>query len=155
MSAARIFTPENRLANILQSRNGPTTSEMLADATQRVEALQASIETFVAGKLNMILPFADQNDDVLFAECRTLADTATQIAEVAAAANLGAVGEISRGIVTMVDGLVVLGVWHSEALRVHIRALKIVTQGQDQPVGEGDAIVESLRQMRMAVGLKD
>lgn len=155
MSIARIFTPENRLAKILHSLGGPTTGEMVTEAEQRVEALADSIQTFVAAKLNLILPFAEKDDDVLFAECRALGDTATQIAEVAAAAKLGAVGEISRGIAAMIDGLFALGVWHSEALRVHIRALKLVTQPQGRPVSNEEAVVDRLRQMRMSIGLSE
>lgn len=153
MSAARVFTPENRLGKILHSLGGPTAGEMVAEAERRVEALADTIRTFVAAKVKLILPFAEQDDDVLFAECRTLGDTAVQIAEVAAAAKLGAVGEVARGIANMVDGLLACGVWHGEALRVHIRALKLVAEPQGRPASNDEAIVDRLREMRMSIGL--
>lgn len=155
MSVARIFTPENRLGKILHSLGGPTTGEMVAEAEQRVEALADTIQSFVAAQVQLILPFAEQDDDVLFAECHILGDAAVQIAEVAAAAKLEAVGEIARGIATMVDGLLAFGVWHGEALRVHIRALKLVTQPQGRLASNDDAIIDQLREMRLAIGLTE
>lgn len=155
MNVPRIFTPENRLDKILDSLGGATTGEMVAEADQRVAALADTIQSFVAAKVKLILPFADQAEDVLFAECRTLGDAAVQIAEVAAAAKLGAVGEIARGIASIVDGLVALGVWHGEALRVHIRALKLVAQAQGRLAGDDEAVVDRLRELRRSIGLSE
>ena len=155
MSAARIFTPENRLARFLDVLGGTATDELIASAEKRVDAMSEGIREFVAAKLLLILPFADQDDDVLFAECRTLADTATQIAEVAAAGKLNTVGEIALGISAMVNGLLTVGAWHSEALRIHIRALGLAAQAKTPLAGNDDPIVEHLRQMRRTIGLRD
>lgn len=153
MSDVHIFTPENRLGKILNSLGGTTTGELVAEAEKRVEALADQIQTFVAAKVQLILPYADHSDDRLFAECRTLADAAVQVAEVAAAAKLGAVGEITRGIANIVDGLLTLGVWHGEALRVHIRALQLVTQTQGRSAVDDGAIADRLCEMRISIGL--
>ncbi len=155
MSAARIFTPENRLAGFLDSLGGTATDVLVENAEHRVEAMVEGIREFVAEKLLLILPFAEEDDQVLFAECRTLAETATQIAEVAAAGKLHSIGEIALGISAMVNGLLTVGVWHSEALRVHIRALELVARARPPADRKEDPIVENLRQMRTAIGLRD
>jgi len=155
MSDVHIFTPENRLGKILNSLGGATPGEMVAEAEKRVEALTDTIQTFVAAKVQLILAYGDHSDEELFAECGTLADAAVQVAEVAAAAKLGAVGEITRGIANIVDELLTLGVWHGEALRVHIRALQLVTQTQGRSAIDNGAVADRLREMRISIGLSE
>jgi hypothetical protein len=152
MSTAHVFTPENRLAKILDSLGGTTPEDMISDADRRVAEMTGAIQQFVAEKVTLILPFADQEDDVLFAECRTLAGLAIQVAEVAGAARLKAVGDIAGAIASMIERLVTHGVWHGEALRVHIRALTIVSQTPGRAAEDDNLILENLRRMRAAIG---
>ncbi|ACG79639.1 cheE protein [Phenylobacterium zucineum HLK1] len=153
MTVARIFTPENRLAKILEAIQAPTAAELIADAESRVEALGDAIRTYVAEKLEEIRAFAEQSEDVLFAECRTLGETAMNVAEVAGAAGLEAVGEVARGISAMVDNLISSGVWHTDALRLHLDALALVNASGGGMTPENEVILMRLRGMREAVGV--
>lgn len=155
MTTARIFTPENRLASILRSLDGPTAGELIADAEGRVEQLGTAIRAYVADKLDEILGFATQGEDVLFAECRTLGDTAMNVAEVAGAAGMDALGEAARGISAMIDSLVTNGVWHSDALKLHLDALALINLSDGRMTEPNRVILARLRGMREAVGVRE
>jgi hypothetical protein len=153
MSVARIFTPENRLAKIVQSLDGPQAHELIADADERVGLLGEAIRSYVAGKIDEIMHYASQGEDVLFAECRTLGEAAMNVAEVAGAARLETIGDIARGISAMIDNLITSGVWHTDALRVHLNTLALVNQRDGGRTPENDLILANLRSMREAIGV--
>ncbi|MFC3070607.1 hypothetical protein [Phenylobacterium soli] len=155
MSSARIFTPENRLAKILETIDAPTAAELVNDAECRVAQLSEAIHGYVEAKLQEILVFATQSEEVLFAECQTLADAAMNVAEVAGAAEMEAIGEVARGISAMVEGLTTSGVWHSDALKLHLDALALVNQNGGGLTDENKTILARLRGMREAVGVAD
>lgn len=153
MTVARIFTPENRLAKILGSLEGPTSSELIAEADNRVAALNTAIRAYVGEKLREIMDYATQGDEVLFAECQALSEASLNVAEVAGAAGLGAIGEIARGINAMIDNLVTSGVWHTDALRLHLDSLALVSRDGGGMTPENETILQRLRGMREAVGV--
>tara|TARA_R110002124_G_scaffold79137_2_gene210641 strand:+ start:4413 stop:4880 length:468 start_codon:yes stop_codon:yes gene_type:complete len=153
LKTARIFTPENRLARHLR-QGGPTPAELIAEADSRVTALAGSIRVFVTGKLQEIVALCDQSDDVLFAKSDSISGLAMNVAEVAGAARLDALGDVARGVITMIEGLKTLGVWHTDALRVHIRSLSLLNPGAAPMSPQDQAqIVENLRDMRQSIGL--
>lgn len=153
MIVARIFTPENRLANILHSADAPTGAELVAAAEGRLANLQDRIRDYVAEKHKEIVAYAALGDDILFAECGALGEAALGVAEVAGAAGLVTVGEIARGISAMVDSLFSSGVWHTDALRLHIDALALVDPHASDGAPDSDRILKRLRTMREAVGI--
>lgn len=153
MTVARIFTPENRLSKILDSIDAPTTAELLMDAECRVAQLSEAIHAYVAEKLREILAFATEGEEVLFAQCQSLSDAALKVAEVAGAAEMEAIGEVARGISAMVDSLMTSGVWHSDALRLHLDALALVNQSGGGMSEENKVILARLRGMREAIGV--
>lgn len=154
MQTARVFMPENRLARALRS-GGPTAESLIADADARVAALADSVRAFVDARIAVIAPYADRPEDELFAACRDIGAPAMDIAEVADAAGLDAVGAVARGVCVMLDGLVTLGVWHTEALCIHLRTLRLVA-APGGPTGEASQrIVEDLLAMRQSLGLPE
>ncbi len=153
MTVVRIFTPENRLASILHSREAPTGAELVTAAESRVDDLRGVILSYVAAKQKEIAAYAALGDDVLFAECRTLGDTALNVAEVAGAAGLEAVGEIARGISAMIDSLKTCGIWHTAALRLHINALGLIDQVSGADPAAGALVLKRLQAMREAIGI--
>lgn len=155
MQSVRIFTAENRLSKALLSQDGPTVDSLIADADARVALLTDRIRVFVAGKVALVAAYAEQSEDALFAGCRDIGEPAMNIAEVAEAAGMGAVGAVARGICVMLDGLVTRGVWHTEAMRVHLRALTLVGGQGGGPGSPPLTIVEDLRTLRRSLGLTD
>lgn len=155
MQTARIFTPENRLAHALRSQDGPSAVSLIADADARVAALADSIRAFVADRIALIAPYADRAEDELFAGCKDIGEPAMNIAEVADAAGLDAVGAVARGVCVMLDGLISLGVWHTEALCIHLRALRLVGDPDGPTSEEGRRIIEDLLALRRSIGLPE
>lgn len=155
MTAARVFKPENRLARILNNHTGKAARDLISDADEHVERLADSIRGFVAGKVRTLARFGDASEDLLFAESRAIGKHALDVAEVAGAAGLGLVGDIARGIAAMVDGLVRDGIWHSDALRLHIRSLQLVHNAPLACEGGEQDMVDHLFAMRQALGVRE
>jgi len=154
MQPVRIFTPENRLARALRS-DGPSHESLIADADRRVLALADKIRAFVGERIAQITPYADRSEDDLFAGCRDISGPALDIAEVAAAAGLHAVAAIARGVCVMLDGLVTLGVWHTEAMCIHLRALRLVGDWTSSSGEDDHRIVADLLDLRRSIGLAE
>ena len=154
MQTVRIFTPENRLARALRT-DGPRAESLIADADARVAALADSIRAFVGDRIALIAPYADRPEDDLFAGCRDIGGPAMDIAEVAEAAGLDDIGAVARGVCVMLDGLATHGVWHTEALCVHLRTLRLIAD-PDGPTGEeAGRIVDDLLTLRRSLNLPE
>jgi hypothetical protein len=155
MSVARVFRPDNRLAKILDGADPASAQELVAAAEGRVTELGESLRGYVREKLPVILSFQGAREDELFGGCRILGEAALGVAEVAGAANMGAIGEIARGLSAMVAGLDATGAWHSEAVKVHIDALAIVSRGDGARTPENDIVLARLAAMRSALGVAE
>lgn len=153
MTAARVFNPDNRLAKVLVTLGGVSSNELVKAADKRVTDLGGEIRTFVADELRLINAYADRPDDVLFAESAELGQRALNVSEVAGAAGLVAVGEVARGISSMVENLRNYGVWHADALRVHLNAMVLLTVRSGVEAGDEDVILGRLKGMRGAIGV--
>lgn len=151
--AAQIFTPANRLADTITGRDAPTMAELTLAAEGRAADLGDSIRAFLDEKVHQILRFSDASEETLFADCQTLGDDARHVAEVAGAAGRDVTGEICLGISAMIDALTRQGVWHSDALRVHLYALSIAAQSKTDD--EPGTILERLKLMRSTLGISD
>ena len=149
--SARVFTPENRLAKVLASLEGQTAAQLVDAAQLRVTRLEGVIRDYVGEKLAHLLGYARMGEEALFAESRELGAHANDIADVASAGGLHAVGEVARGISAMIDSLVRHGVWHTDALRLHLDALALLNHS-DGDATDGDLILSRLRSMRSAIG---
>jgi hypothetical protein len=137
----------------LDTIDAPMAHELVFDANERVKLLEGAIRAYVAEKLKEISWYADQGEEVMFAESRSLADAAFSVAEVAGAAGLQSIGEIARGIGAMVENLFTSGVWHTDALQLHIGALALINEDGSGTTAENAHILERLRAMREAVGV--
>ena len=152
MTAVRIFTPENRLAKVVQSLHGETFDDLVVAADSRVESLADGIRRYVGEKVGEIETIHRQGEVAVFGECLSISATAMNIAEVAAAAKRDAIGDVARGICEMVDGLVSSGVWHSDALELHLTALTLLNGERAPDKEEASRIVARLSDMREAIG---
>lgn len=153
--SARVFTPENRLASALSSLEAPTLSELANDAEARLARLEGAIRLYVHEKLREIAEYAAKPEEELFAECRSLANHALEVAEVASAGGLAAIGEVARGIKAMVDSLITGGVWHTDALRLHISVITVLNQQVGEGEPDDELVLSRLRNMRRALGVAE
>jgi hypothetical protein len=153
MREARIYSVRNRLYEATRSMDGPTVESLVSDADEQVLRLADSITAFVASKVAILTAYADQPEEALFAGCKAIGEPAMNIAEVAEAAGLEAVGKISRGICVMLDGLGNSGIWHTDALRLHLHALTLLQVQSREPAGL--KVVEELRSLRCSLGFPE
>lgn len=153
MSEARVYKVRNRISEALLSRDGPTADRLVSDADAQVARLATRIGAFVTDRIAVLTAFAEQPEEALFGGCRTIAEPAMNIAEVAEAAGLDAVGAVARGICVMIDGLISQGIWHTDVLRLHLRALTLVHDQAGQPAAL--TIVEELRTLRRSLGFTE
>ena len=155
MGAVRIFTPENHLADIIGGPGDLTADELEQRAIERVAAIGPGLRQFVDERVDEIERIAQQRDESIFAESLALGHAALAICEVAAAAERGPLGEAARGIATMVDALVSNGVWHTDALKLHIDALAMFAAHPDLDQTEVRTILARLKAMRDGIGVPE
>lgn len=153
MSVVRIFTPDNRLKGVIGGPNDPTAASLVRDAEMRLRPLQGVIQKDVADLCGVIARLADGPEEQVFANSRDIGDAARAICEVAGIANLTAVGEAARGVHAMIDALVTVGVWHTEALELHIDAVALFNSEAPPSQAETDKILARLKAMRDWVGV--
>jgi hypothetical protein len=148
-----IFTPENRLAKILLNVDAPMAHQLIQQADVRVAQLADVIREHVVNKLKKVLDLAGATEADLLAECKAIGANATEIAEVAGAAGLETIGEIARGVAAMVENQVKRGLWHGEALRLHINTLSLVSEGASENPAADAKLADELRVLRKAIGV--
>ena len=149
----KMIIPRNRLAGMVDAPKGDNARSLVDAAAEQLIVLRPSLEAYVRPRVKRLLSFMAEPDESLFAESRSLGAAALEIAEVAGAADMVTVGEIARGISAMVDSLVANGIWHSDALRVHLHALSLAASAAD-PSG-GPIMLDRLRAMRGALGITE
>jgi hypothetical protein len=155
MAKPRVFTPENRLAKSFGTTAGASAPELIAAAQVRVTAMGPALRAHVSEKLETIMRYAPEGDDVLLAESHHLGAAALSIAEVAGAAGLETVGEVARGISAMVENFAACGVCHTDALRLHVQALSLASQSPDDASEENRLMLERLRTMRKVLDVAE
>ena len=152
MSAARVFDVDNRLAKVLRNLGGDISAKLVEQAEAEVARLHGPIRDYVREEVAAILIYVDVGDDVLFADCERIGRHALNVAEVAGAAELTGLGEVAGGINALIENLKSIGLWHTEALRLHLRAMMLLSQDAIDAAG-GELVLERLRTMRRAIGV--
>ena len=155
MSVVKIFQPRNPLASDIVDATAPTIDALVRDAERRVETLKPSIRAYVSEMRANVAKLAAQSEEMLFADCKEIGAAALNICDVAGAAGQEATGEAARGIHAMVDALVNGGVWHTDALRLHLDALRLLNTDPPPPKAEADRILADLKAMRDWVGVAE
>ena len=152
MSKTRVFTPENRLANILQANRGAGANELISNAQARVAELGPSIRRTVLDRVERILSMSRDGGIVAPSDREALGATALEVAELAGAVGLRGLGEVACGISAMVDCAGAQGVWRPEAVTLHLDALRLLQKGGGQAQGE-EQMLARLRVLRTAIGV--
>jgi hypothetical protein len=101
-----------------------------------------------------IIAFAACSEEDLFAESSKLGRHALNVADIAGAAGLKTIGEVANGINSLLQNLSSSGLWHSEALRLHLNAMALINEGSAGAQAEA-VVLERLRAMRRAIGAQE
>jgi hypothetical protein len=151
----QVFRPENRLAHMVRDGGpGADMRQLIASAEAQVEELRASTTAYVQGRLDHILLLAREDDQALLARAHELGAAALGIAEVAGAAQLGALGEAAAGVSAMIEAFRTGGVWRPDALRVHLDALQLLASDGAHAPGHEEMLAR-LRGLRAAIGVEE
>lgn len=153
MSTVRIFNPKNRLAMIVGKAGDSTFETLTTNAERNLVSAGDTLRAFVREQMVIMQSFGAKAEDVVFAQSRTLAAAALAVAEVAGAAGSPALSEAARGVIVMIEALSSHGVWHSEALRLHIEALARLSADPPPSEAEARGVVNMLEALRNSVGV--
>ena len=153
MAAVKMSNPANRLAQILEGSDGVSFEEMVAASEVRVENLLPSLRESVREKIDAITEIYEDGEESLFSRSQEVGDLAMNIAEIAGAARLPALGEVARGICAMIESLLSAGVWHTDGLHLHIMSLTLLSAGKPLPADEVSRMLNQLREMRRSIGV--
>jgi hypothetical protein len=149
----RIFTPENRLRQVLSETHGETAEDLSAAADAQIEKLGGALRQVVRDQITRLVQLRADGDAALMARCKELTDIAMAIAEVAGVAGRPQLGEAARGVLAMTDSFAVAGTWHANALNVHLAALVLLASDPPPAPQDGDDILRQLAGMRGFVGV--
>ena len=153
MALARIFRPENRLAAIFGTLRDPTVEELESSAQTNLDGMRDRIRAFAIEQLKVVSTLADEPEEVIFAECRTMSNAALAISEVAGAAGLEDLGGAALGLHIMIDALFTQGIWHTDALRLHVETLAMLAANPDLSQTEASKVLNQMQMMRNLIGV--
>jgi hypothetical protein len=149
------FVPRNRLSKILSSLNRKAFAEHVEAAEREVERIAPILSESIEGDVQALIRFCRQDEADIFAQSREIGWLALKIVESARLACRPELADAAEGVWELVEALTARGVWHTEALRIHVEALLALTAdtGLDEP--DRRVIAGELLRMRTAVGAKD
>jgi hypothetical protein len=151
MTAVRIFTPANPLAQVI-TESGRTAEELVSASEGRLEALADDLRALVRTQLTRLIALRAEGRPGLAAHAAELAHVGMGIAEVAAAAKWPLLGEGARGLLAMLEGIEPAGARAGEALAVHIDALEFLPATPEPDPAAADAMLRRLAAMRAQLG---
>lgn len=146
------FIPRNRLSKILSAMNRKAFMEHVENAEREVERIAPILGESLEVDVQSLIRLCRQDEAVIFGQSREIGWLALRIVESARLARRPELAEAAKGVWEMVEALSALGVWHTDALRLHVDAMQALTSGT--PIdAEGLAIIErELLKMREAIG---
>jgi len=153
MAAVKVSKPANRLAQILEGSDGVSFAKLVEASEVRVDNLLPGLRESVREKIDAITKIYNGGEESLSAGSTEVGDLAMNIAEIAGAARLPALGEVARGICAMIESLLSAGVWHTDGLNLHIMSLTLLGAGKPLPADEVSKMLNQLREMRRAIGV--
>lgn len=153
MKPARVFTPPNRLAKVLVGADRIAFDTLVEEAEVRIEVIRDDIQTEVRRNIARIMSIYVLGEEIMFARCREIGDAAMAIADVAGAVGMPALGEVAGGIRAMVDSLFYKGVWHTDALELHITSLMLMESDPPPAQDEIERVLTRLSKLRRTVGV--
>ncbi len=153
MTKVRIFDPPNRLAKIVQGVEGVPFDDLVAASESRIDLMKDELQVYLREQVQRVIWFGSLEEEIIFARCASVGQTAMNIADVAGAAGLRQLGEVAHGIRAMIDSLFCKGVWHTDALEAHITSLALLNSEPPPGEEEGERILKRLSRMRAAIGV--
>lgn len=148
------FVPRNRLSKILTSLDRKAFSEHVENAAREVERIAPVLGQSIEGDVQALITLCRQDEADIFGQCREIGWLALKIVESARLAQRQELADAAEGVWEMIEALSTRGVWHTDALKVHVTALLALTAADGVGAEERRMIALELLKMRQAVGAK-
>ncbi|MFY7852416.1 MAG: hypothetical protein ACOVQ6_11590 [Brevundimonas sp.] len=149
------FIPRNRLSKILAALNRKAFAEHVQNAEREVERLAPILGESIEGDVQALIFLCRQDETEIFANSFEIGWLALKIIESARIAQRPELANAAEGVWEMIDALSKRGVWHTEALRVHVEALLALSSEAGADAAQRQVIARALLKMRTAVGASD
>lgn len=146
------FLPGNRLAKILSGMDHKAFAEHVQNAEREVERIAPSLSESIEGDVQSLISLCRQDEAEVFGQCREIGWLALRIVESAGLAQRPELAETAKGVWEMVQALSDRGVWHTDALALHIAGLHALTSGRPIDAEGMAAVGRALLAMRTAIG---
>lgn len=148
------FVPHNRLSKIVSSLDRRSFAEHVARAEEEVEAVAAVLAESLNGDVQILIRMCRQDEADIFAQSREIGWLALRILETARLGRREELARAAEGVWEMIEALSERGVWHTDALRLHVEALNALTSSIDIDDDEQIVMDQALVRMRQAIGAK-
>ncbi len=149
---AAAFVPHNRLAKVLFGMDRKAFEERVKNAEQEVERIVPSLSQSIKGEVQSLIRLCRQDEAEVFGQCREVGWLALSIVESASLAKRPELAEAAKGVWEMTEALSNRGVWHTDALVLHIDTLETLISGSPIDADSRTAMVRELLAMRTAIG---
>lgn len=153
MTDVKIFTPVNRLRDVLSDSFGETREELVLASTERVQELAPRIREQVAANVARLASLRASGARDLWNHTLEIEDAAMAIAELAGAGGQPRLGEVARGALAIVPSLAPAAQKAADAMLVHLGALELIAATEPEGGAEMEAVVANLAAMRRTLGL--
>jgi hypothetical protein len=149
------FVPRNRLSKILTSLSRKAFIEHVENAEKEVERTAPILCQSIEGDVQALIYLCRQDEADIFAQSREIGWLALKIVESARLGRRLELADAAEGVWEMIHALSTRGVWHTEALKIHVEALLALTSKVGVDADQRRVIAGELIRMRAAIGAKD
>jgi CheY-like chemotaxis protein len=150
-AADAAFTPANPFCDAI-GQKGAAPETLLAAVGAKIEAIAPSVVADLDRAASEVAQLSGRGLQSCDAG-KVLRRAALAVAETAGAVGYGTMGEVGRGLSSVLAGMTE-GPWRPDAAQVHVDALRLVWARQHPDAADAHLLAR-LRAVRMAVGLED
>ncbi|MBX9574817.1 MAG: hypothetical protein K2X07_04175 [Caulobacteraceae bacterium] len=149
-----LFVPPNRLAKIIDAPGARDFDVLVAQAEQQIDRVRPLVEEGLQQAIAHLIAQCSRPEDQVFSEAHAVALAAGHVVEDAAVVGQMHIAAAAAGVAELMNALFSDGVWHSEAIEVHIAALRLF-KAPHPPTPEQIALVlRQLAEARAVIGVK-
>jgi hypothetical protein len=149
------FVPRNRLSKILSGMDRKAFAELVQNAEHEVQLIAPKLGESIGGDVQALIRLCRQDEANIFGQSREIGWLALRIVESARLADRPELAEAAEGVWEMIEALSARGVWHTDALKLHVEALQVLSGDENVTLDRRETITQALRTMRQTIGARD
>ena len=146
------FWSESRLSVLLADLTPDVALEYVLSAEREVERIAPHLGNGIQEDVLALIGMCCQDEAEIFSQCREIGHLALRIVESARLVRMMALADTAKGVWEMTEALSDRGVWHTDALKLHVKALQALASGTLIGVEDIATIQQELHRMRASIG---